>query len=99
MLAIIIDVLVSFILAKYLQRLWVQIPLAVLGGIASMMVAFIAADIMAGSGNNYNVGAFVLGVFFHPFVTLIGLWYFRRKMGKNNAKSSNTKHDKEEALK
>ena len=86
MLAIIIEVLVAFILAKYFQRLWVQIPLAVLGGIASMMVAFIVADMMAGTGNSYNVGAFVLGVFFHPFVTLIGLWYFRRKMRKASEK-------------
>lgn len=99
MLAIIIDVLVAFILAKYLQKLWAQIPLAVLGGIASTVIGLIAAEIIAGKENVNAVGAIVLGVFLNPLVTLIGLWYFRRKMRKANEKSSHIKLDKNEMLK
>lgn len=99
MIAIIIDVFVAFILAKYLQKLWTQIPLAVLGGIASTIVGIIAAEIIAGKTNVNVVGAIVLGLLLNPLVTLTGLWYFRRKMRKANEKSSHNKHDKNEPLK
>jgi putative effector of murein hydrolase len=84
MLAIILDIFVAFILAKYLRKLRAQILLAVVGGITSTIVGLIVAEIIAGKENVNAVGAIVLGVFLNPLVTLIGLWYFRRKMRKAN---------------
>ncbi len=79
-LAIIIDFLVAFLLAKYLQRLSFQIPLAALGGVVSTIIGLITAEIIAGKENVDAVSAILLGILFNPFVTLISLWVFRQKL-------------------
>lgn len=79
MLAIAIDVAVAFFLAKFLTKIFAQVPLAIIGGIVSTAIGLFASGLILGS-TNVDYAAGLGGFIFNPIITLFGLWYFRRKM-------------------
>ena len=84
MISIILDMLFAFILVKQLQKLWIQIPLAVLGGgFVSTLIGFWVKVSISGIENVDVAGTLLPGFFFNSLCTLIALWYFRRKITKD----------------
>lgn len=84
MLAVVIDLLAVFFIAKHLHSLWAQLPLAILAGIASPIVANFLAYAVAPGVISKDESALraILGIFVHPPIALAGLWYFRYKATK-----------------
>lgn len=84
MISIILDMLFAFILVKQLQKLWIQIPLAVLGGgFVSTFIGFWVKVSISGMENIDVAGTLIPGFVFNSLCTLIALWYFRRKITKD----------------
>jgi hypothetical protein len=84
MLVIILDVLLAFILVKQLQKLWIQIPLAILGGgFVCTFIGFWVKVSILGIQNVDIAGTLFPGLFMNSICTLIALFYFRRKIKKN----------------
>ena len=83
MLVIILDVLLAFILVKQLQKLWIQIPLAILGGgFICNFIGFLGKVSILGMENVDIAATLIPGLFMNSICTLIALFYFRRKITK-----------------
>jgi hypothetical protein len=86
MLALLLDVVIGFFIAKHIKRLWVQIVLAIAGGIASSIVAnMLMYWLFSGTFTpGETMIRIVGGSVWHPVITLIALWYFRKKLTKKS---------------
>lgn len=86
MFAILLDVVAGFLMAKHIKRIWVQIILAIAAGVASSIVAnmlmywLFSKTFTPGETMTRIVGGFI----WHPLITLIALWYFRKKLAKKS---------------
>lgn len=86
MFALLLDVVAGFFIAKHIKRNWVRIILAIVGGIGSSIVAnmlmywLFSGTFTPGETMIRIVGGFV----WHPLITLIAQWYFRKKLAKKS---------------
>ena len=86
MFAFLLDVVAGYFIAKNIKRNWVQIILAIAAGIASCITAnmlmywLFSGEFTPGETMIRIVGGFV----WHPLITLIVLWYFRKKLAKKS---------------
>ncbi len=81
MLALATDLLAAFLIAKYMRNLWTQIPVAILAGVGSPILANFLAYAITPTVIPAEEAALraISGILIHPLVVLSGLWYFRRK--------------------
>lgn len=86
MFALLLDVVAGFLIAKRIKRIWVQIILAIAAGIASSIVAnMLMYWVFSGTFTPGETMIRIVGGFiWHPLITLIALWYFRKNLTKKS---------------
>jgi hypothetical protein len=84
-LSLVIDIAAAFALAKYIKKLWVQIPLAIAVGLGSPIVSnfllhlAMPNEVTAGEAAVRMIG----GLIWHPLIALVALYFFRRQITKH----------------
>lgn len=80
MLALILDIVAGHFLAKLIRNTWAQVGIAVLAGLLNSVVANLLIHLFFPEMRPGEVVLrIVAGFAWHPLITLIALWYFRRK--------------------
>ena len=84
MLSLILDLVGAYLLVKWLRRLIVIVPLAIVLGIVNSFVANIAMHFLFPESVSENEAVFraAAGVLWHPLVCLACVWWFRRESKK-----------------
>lgn len=86
-LSVVVDIAAAFAIAKYIRKLWVQIPLAIAIGLASPIVfnfllhLAMPNELTAGEAAVRMMGELI----WHPLITLGALYFFRRQITKRHA--------------
>ena len=91
MLAILFDIVGAFLVAKYLAKLWVQIIVAIVIGAASSILSHMLMYWLF--SGTFTPGETILriigGMVWHPLITLVALWLFRRSFTKKHRSVAN----------
>lgn len=87
MLAFLIDIGGGYLLARYIQRLWLLIPAAIVLGVissvsANMLMHFISGDMFT---PGETVARIMAGVVWHPMVAIVAALWWRRSAQKKLA--------------
>ncbi len=87
MLALIVDLLGAFLSAKYLRKLWLAIPtvitISILGTIgANMLIYYTNMDLFT---PGEILAKIIVGSLWHPVISIIAFFIFRKKVIKQNA--------------
>lgn len=87
MLAFLIDIGGGYLLARYIKRLWLLIPAAILLGLISsvsgnMLMHFISGDIFT---PGETVARIVVGAVWHPIIVILAALWWRRSARKKLA--------------
>lgn len=85
MLSLLLDLSSAFAIVKYIRKLWAQVLLAIVAGIFSPIVANLLLHFVMPEA--VPLGEAVVrmlgGLVWHPLITLIALYFFRRRIAKN----------------
>ena len=86
MVALVLDLLVAYLLVRYVPRLWGQLILAIPGGIISaivgnMLIYWAMGDQTPGETVTRMIGSAV----WHPIITMLMIWFFRRDQNKDES--------------
>ncbi len=84
MLALIFDLTGAYFGAKHINKIWLQIIVAVFIGVASSvagnMIMFLFLQDSMGLGEALQ--SMVVGIFWHPLFTIVVLLIFRRRINR-----------------
>lgn len=87
MLAFLFDIGGGYLVAKYIRRLWLMLPAAVLVGMVSSISANMLMHLLASSmfTPGETVARMLAGVIWHPIFTIIAALWWRRGILKRAA--------------
>ena len=85
MLSLLLDLGSAFVIVKYIRKLWAQVLLAIAAGILSPIVANLLLHFVMPEAVPPGEAAVRMlgGLVWHPLITLIGLYFFRRWIARN----------------
>ena len=89
MLTILLDIAMAYVLAKFLKTLWAQVPLAILSGVVATIVVNAISHFLFTVPAGQAAANAVVGALWHPIITLVALWFFRRRLRKAGSETSN----------